>query len=997
MNIQEYLKEKRHIYSELAECVAEILRTAISNADQIYGVQQIQHREKEVNSLSRKLKEKNRYHSDTIENEIKDLAGCRLIFYHNDDLNWFLKSSIIRDNFDIDWDQTKFHYPDSDAQSANDFYTGHHFVVTLKPERVKLPEFAKFADLRCEIQAQTLLNHAWSETIHDITYKRRGSMGFGERKMEKIEERLVNIMKDYLRPASHEFQKVKHDLKMLEAGQEIFDMDIHKTIKEINDANELHALLERYNDYVLPYYSNYESVCDDIYLIAESSIKRARQLGVTPIMTPLGSFGGKGYKDILSVCMDILKNVRYLDLDRTLTTLDELSNSHTDPAERDIINKYVLCVASYNADVFQHYGFIVQEKLIDELSDKSDEELLNVSWYAIGVCDAILTPHLEDTQWTHDKFTISKANLFGCADLARIRSKALTLLKRLIAKGNRSIKKKSFACMEQATHTPRYGRCDENLLHIILTDTNTVTDSYIEDSDNLDFEMIQTNEEKIFSYFLRAKEILDIEDKPQGILEAAQETVNKTNQFREKVKAIPHYDRYKILVGYSSIFDYQWDDEDMSWENKDNFRNEQIEVLVNSITEDNFNQWIEFFEICVEADSSDSATYQYFSKFLIAFAENKPELAKKTLEQVKSGLDRFIASILSGLCNIERTDLIKEIIRPNITRGEHLWECIIPFTILPSLSRDSLYQAKDRAIELDDRDALYFIILAAILGYNKDPDELNLLFIPAIETLTKLHDSGWTKVVSPKKEAIRLLHSIDQTSAKKILDNLVWLKELDYFAECVIEVLLVNYVEIVLEFFGDRYDIENAKESNDNYEAIPYTFQKLQPPLFKYPELIVNTAFDWYKKSPNLFQYRGARLVTNTFPEFDEGVERRLLQLVQTKNHEELDFVISIMRDYKGKTFLHKICREIVILDEGQGPFSSDVEIILQEAGVLHGEFGFVTMCKQKKKEIEYWLDDSELVVREFAKKYIHMLDLQEASEQRRAEEELELRKHVYD
>ena len=230
------------------------------------------------------------------------------------------------------------------------------------------------------------------------------------------------------------------------------------------------------------------------------------------------------------------------------------------------------------------------------MSVKSDEELLNVSWYAILVCEAILTPYLEETQWTHDKFTIGKANLFGCANLVRIRSKTLKFLKRLIATGNRSIKKKSLVCMEQATHTPRYGRCDEKLLHIILTDTNTVTDSYIEDSDNLDFEMIQTNEEKIFSYFLRAKEILDMEDKPQVILEAAQETVNKVSQFREKVKAIPHYDRYKILVGYSSIFDYQWDNEEMSWEKKDKFRNEQIEVLVDSITEDNFNEWVDFFE-----------------------------------------------------------------------------------------------------------------------------------------------------------------------------------------------------------------------------------------------------------------------------------------------------------------------------------------------------------------------------------------------------------------
>ena len=441
----------------------------------------------------------------------------------------------------------------------------------------------------------------------------------------------------------------------------------------------------------------------------------------------------------------------------------------------------------------RQYGFIVQEKLIDALNNKSNEELVKIFWYAIIVCEAILTPHLEERQQTHDKFTIGKANLPGSADLARIRSKALEFLKRLIAKGNRSIKQRSFACMEQATQTPRFGRCDDELLHIILTDTNTVIDSYVEETDNLDFEMIQTNEEKIFSHFLRAKDILNMENQPEVLLEAAHETVNKVRQFREKVSALPFYDKYKILVGYKSIFDYQWDNEEISWEKKDTFRNEQIGVLVDSITEDNINEWIDFFDICAEADSSDWATYEYFSKFLIAFAGKKPELAKTAVEQVRAGQDRFIASILRGLSHIGRTDLIEQIIRPYITRGEYLRECIIPFTILPSLSRDLLYQAKDRAIVLDDRYALYNIILAAILGYDKDPKGLNSLLIPAIETLTKLHDSGWIIVVSPKKEAIRLLHKIDQTSAKKILDNLVWLKELDYFAECVIEALLMSH------------------------------------------------------------------------------------------------------------------------------------------------------------------------------------------------------------
>jgi hypothetical protein len=48
----------------------------------------------------------------------------------------------------------------------------------------RLPEYARFAGLHCEIQVQTILNHAWSETSHDIIYKDNLGPGFGKRALE---------------------------------------------------------------------------------------------------------------------------------------------------------------------------------------------------------------------------------------------------------------------------------------------------------------------------------------------------------------------------------------------------------------------------------------------------------------------------------------------------------------------------------------------------------------------------------------------------------------------------------------------------------------------------------------------------------------------------------------------------------------------------------------------------------------------------------------------
>ena len=298
--------------------------------------------------MSRKLKAKEKIDSDAIETEVKDLAGCRLVFYHNDDLNAFLHSGIISDNFDVDWPESKIHHPDIEARTANDYYMANHYLVALKADRLGLPEFAKFVGLRCEIQAQTLLNHAWSETIHDITYKNPKSPGFGDALMSRIDERLMKIMTDHLRPAGYDFQKVKHDFGQLLAGQEIFDKDIFELIQHAEDNNSLFELLERYKDYVLPNYSDLSSYADQIYAVIKAALEQASLLGDATIETPIGSFEGKNHADILDMCLQILSIVRYLDFDKTHELLLKFHREHVRESEKDTFCEYVEKIAAYH-------------------------------------------------------------------------------------------------------------------------------------------------------------------------------------------------------------------------------------------------------------------------------------------------------------------------------------------------------------------------------------------------------------------------------------------------------------------------------------------------------------------------------------------------------------------------------------------------------------------------------------------------------------------------
>src|ERR1700756_4557183 len=72
-------------------------------------------------------------------------------------------------------------------------------------------------------------------------------------------------------------------------------------------------------------------------------------------------------------------------------------------------------------------------------------------------------------------------------------------------------------------------------------------------------------------------------------------------------------------------------------------------------------------------------------------------------------------------------------------------------------------------------------------------------------------------------------------------------------------------------------------------------------------------------------------------------------------------------------------------------------EICLRSTGVVSGEFGFVEAYRTRKAQIETWLTDSRMQVRNFAKRFVRRLEQSIAAEQRRAEENKEMRRRHYE
>ena len=322
MNVDDYEKKYEAIYTEFAGVVRSIWEKAIEGSSDVPRPQSIQCRAKAASHLKPKLRDRGILDSQTIESQIKDLAGARLIFYTNTDVDRFLNSRLIPDNFEVQWDETRIHHPTE--ENAKQRYQAIHYTVCLSSARSALAEYAKYSGMRCEIQIHTILNHAWAETSHDILYKSLVAPGFGSQAMQSIEKRLMRIMDQYLLPAGYEFQKVQHDFQRLMQGKALFGRGVIESLETCTNTNDRHRILFTIKDYVLPHYDDPQGIYPELRRALLKAVEDARRSKVQPIETPFGNLPGKTSQDVTAIVVDILDNLRYIDIEGTFQALGDI-------------------------------------------------------------------------------------------------------------------------------------------------------------------------------------------------------------------------------------------------------------------------------------------------------------------------------------------------------------------------------------------------------------------------------------------------------------------------------------------------------------------------------------------------------------------------------------------------------------------------------------------------------------------------------------------------
>lgn len=999
MDFDTYSRSKRADYADLAGTVAAILRAAIAAHPIPCRLQLVQARAKDPVSLKNKLEDRGLQATTTLEEDIKDLAGCRLIFYSNADVTRFQQSGIIRENFDVDWDRTKIHHPVPGEGDPKNLFISDNFVVSLKEDRTKLPEYARFAGLACEVQVQTTLNHTWSEMEHDILYKRPKLTGFGGKLFEAIERRFETIMKTYLLPAGYEFQKALSDYDRLMSGKQLFDSGALKALSGCEDNNARLELLERFRDYVLPNYDDYASVYPEIKDGMVAAIKAARVTKPREIETPGGNFPGASVERVVKVACEILGQVRYVSIEGTFEAICDVFPGASDDEERKHLLHLTHALAGHEMEIWKRAGPIVQITLVRQVCDFDQDRVRPVLRVLLKVLEDGLSTEVQDSTSTYNTMTLHRGSVVASDALRAMRAEAMDILFKFYRSAGSTdekaqIKRVLFAASAMPTST----NYSNQLLADVLNDSARVVDFFGDVAATDDYEIIQSIQRQLLWMHRRDKGIRIAKDIDAAVLAAADRLQASIQAFRTRAEANTGFVTYNTLVGFESVFRPMWDWDGLRYEEEREYRSKRIDELVDEVTEQNADEWLGIINRCAQTKSDDLATFPTFGEFLQRLGREKPSIVLKYIDRLEKPLTGFLGIMLSGLAQSSQSAALDARIEEWLAQDRYLVEIAHSFKFAPRLDGAKLKRLLEAGIRLDNEGVIIQVLETAFRRY-KDATKalIDEVLLPGINYFTQRKDAQWVNLAwfLPKEESF--VRDLTDDGVEAVLQNLLYMPRIDTHAEFILIQIVNARPTRVFDLFEERLKFSTAPDVVNGYEPIPYEFHELKKRFQGITDYAVDTVRRLFVSGDYMFPYTGGRLISAAFPAFSVELGRKLMSLVTTGTHDDLEFAISILSAYDGEQFVEPLCKEIIRRLPADNELRSNVTLVLQATGVVSGEFGLVEAYKGKRDALVPWLSDTDENVGSFAQEYIANLDRQIAAEQRRSEEGLEMRKRRYE
>src|SRR3989344_4346259 len=336
-------RDKYELYAEFAAKTASILEQVLK--DEEYRYQVVTHRAKKPNSASARFAEKKCQKLD----DLKDLAGSRVIFYLESDVKKFVgKLYEIFGEANI---------VDHEDKISTDGYNAVHIVIRLGDDRLVHPEYKRYQGLQCEVQLTTVLHHAWSEMEHDIVYKPQKELSaFDARVFDAMREMFKRTMKEHIQPAVRDLEHIVREHEKLKQGLGVFDAAYLKQTAEAPSLNDMHQNLKVILEYARKFGDKTPKELPLTNLLTEV-LTRARRIKVVPVKTVFGTLEGSTYKDIALIVLEILDVLRYWNIDKVCAICFGLLKDEKGPATTKKPSHVPSHICKFNMQILRVGGY----------------------------------------------------------------------------------------------------------------------------------------------------------------------------------------------------------------------------------------------------------------------------------------------------------------------------------------------------------------------------------------------------------------------------------------------------------------------------------------------------------------------------------------------------------------------------------------------------------------------------------------------------------------
>jgi hypothetical protein len=682
---------------------------------------------------------------------------------------------------------------------------------------------------------------------------------------------------------------------------------------------------------------------------------------------------------LIKKVLETVERIRYFQPEQSLDIFLSYASSNEGDEVRKKAAQGLKSLAGFNLDVFKKIGTAPQDIIIKKIGSLDEVNRKRFFGSIVTLCYEMLSPTMEGSYWNYKSVVLKTGAVPASNPIDEARSNTLKILTDLYSSASSVSQKKAIiSALQQATRTPSNVNYGDDLLKMIFSNTATILEFYKQLIPHEDLSIIQKIEHDAFW-------LAKHRGKDNEILKVAL-------SIKERIDAHAEYRIFKNLIGFEGIFQ-AWDSEDdENFDATKKIREEKSKEYAGNIDEKSYEEWKRRIILYSQIKSDDLATFPYFGKFLEFFGAASPMLALRLLNEEAETLRQFVIAILIGIWSTPKKDAARELIQDWINQRLHLFFIARFFEFNPTVDEGLLKQLLGIAIATDDKDILMEMVIIAAKSYNEEHEHLiDELFFPALAHLTKLKESRWVFNFWYREERKNLLAAMNDKGHQMLLDNLIYLKKIDYHAEEILYQIAKKSPELVIKFFGKRLTLKDANEDAD-YDAIPFNFYKLSPALSPIPDKAVEIVSSWYQNYGS-FIYEGANLLKIIFPDFSEAFAKALISIIQPENERNLMVVMAVLRNYEGQIATHPVCKALVKVLPEDSKYLAEIRVALESTGVVGGEFGFADAYKRKKVEMASWLNDPDKKVKKFAEHYIANLDKDIVAEQRRAEERIALGK----